>query len=126
MVEGDQKQNHSETVPGKEEWSNIITVVGSPLKLFSLIILVCSTVFCIFAGISDDKENFKYTIHMFLGIVAGFLLLALWCPKLLYHPKELQGLGEDTADSLESKPIVPTVLITLGAVGYIFYQKYNC
>ncbi len=125
MVKGDEKENHSKTVAGKESWPNIISVVGSPLKLFSLIILVCSTVFCIFAGVSDDKENFKYTIHMFLGIVAGFLLLALWCPKLLYHPKELQGLGGDIVGSLESKPIIPTVLITFGAIGYMIYQKYH-
>ncbi len=125
MVEED--NNQSETLPVKDKWSNIISVIGSPLKMFGLIILVCSTVFSISAGISDNENNFKYTIHMFLGIVGGFLLLALWCPKLLYHPNELCELkkqDKEFAKDMVDRPGIPTVLIIFGAIGYICYQKF--
>ena len=113
------KTVQSKTFPSKDKWANIITVIGSPLKMFSLIILVCSTVFSISAAISGVENNFKYTIHMFLGVVGAFILIALWCPKLLYHPNELD---EETVESMVHKPLIPTILIAIGTFIYFCYQ----
>ena len=75
-------------------WSRVLAATGSPLKLFALIVLVCNTVFGVAAAWTGKLEAFTYSIHMFLAIVASFVLIALWSPRSLYHPKELLELRE--------------------------------
>jgi hypothetical protein len=102
---------------------------GSPLKLFALMVLVCNAVFAIAASAMKNLDAFIYTIHMFLGIVAAFVAIALWSPRSLYHPRELSEIrdmerNEDGAPRLlpPERPGVATgVLLCIGIL-YAIYQ----
>jgi hypothetical protein len=71
----------------KAGWPTILAATGSPLKVFALTVLVCNSFFGVAAAWMDDLEAFTSSIHMFLAIVAAFVLTALWSPRSLYHPQ---------------------------------------
>ncbi len=113
----------------KKGWPRILAATGSPLKLFALTVLVCNSVFGVAAAWMENLEAFKYSIHMFLGIVAAFVLTALWSPRSLYHPKELLEISNLQREGKEDKklfpvdrPWVPTILIVGGVIFYAAYQ----
>jgi hypothetical protein len=110
-------------------WSRVLAATGSPLKLFALIVLVCNTVFGVAAAWTGKLEAFTYSIHMFLAIVASFVLIALWSPRSLYHPKELlelreleKGCEDDEKLMPPDRPWVATVVLVAGVIFYAFYQ----
>jgi hypothetical protein len=121
-----------EEPPEKAEtagWSRVLAATGSPLKLFALIVLVCNTVFGVAASWSGELEAFTYSIHMFLAIVASFVLIALWSPRSLYHPKELlelreleNGFDEDEKLMPPDRPWVATAVLVAGVIFYGLYQ----
>ncbi len=99
------------------------------MKLFALTVLVCNSVFGVAAAWMESLEAFKYSIHMFLGVVAAFVLTALWSPRSLYHPKELleirnlQREGEEDTNLFPvERPWIPTILIVAGVIFYAVYQ----
>ena len=94
--------------------------MGSPLRFFALAVLVCNTVFGYVAAKLDDPEAFKFSIHMFLGIVGAFILIALWAPRALYHPQELEGV-EDLLPKTEN-PLLVTLVLGVALVSYVAYQ----
>jgi hypothetical protein len=108
----------------ESDYPSIISAIRSPLSLFGLIMLVCNGVFAISAAWMKDIEAFKYAIHMFLAIVGAFFLLALWTPRSLYHPRELQGLGDDISGPRLPKIIVTLVLL-LAMFSYGGYQVWK-
>ena len=114
---------------GTKGWPKILAATGSPLKLFALTVLVCNSVFGLAAAWMGDLDAFKYSIHMFLGIVVAFVLTALWSPRSLYHPKELleiRNLQQENEEDKElfpvDRPWVPTILIFVGLALYAAYQ----
>ena len=114
---------------GTGGWSRIMAATGSPLKLFALIVLVCNAVFGVAAASMGDLEAFTYTIHMFLAVVASFVLIALWSPRSLYHPKELlelkaleKGSKDDDKILPRERPWVATAVLIAGVVLYGLYQ----
>ena len=102
----------------------IISAIRSPLSMFALIMLVYNGVFAYSAAQMNDIEAFKYTIHMFLGIVGSFVMIAMWCPRSLYHPKELKGLSGNISDARFPKFVVTAVLMVL-IFSYGGYQYYK-
>lgn len=109
---------------GQAHWSRIVAAIGSPLKLFALIVLGCNTVFGVAAATMSDAEAFMYTIHMFLAIVASFVLIALWSPRSLYHPKELAEI-EQTAGMRALPPERPAVATAVLCAGVLLYGMYQ-
>jgi len=106
----------------EEKWSSILRAIGSPLKFFGLVTLVTSSVFAIAAGIGNNADAFIYSIHMFMGIFGFFVAIALWSPKSLYHPKELDDLTEKSRDELESRPEAVTAI---GVSVLLLYMAYR-
>ena len=115
----------------QRHWSDIPSATGSPLKLFALIVLICNAVFAVAAALSSNEDAFIYTIHMFLAIVASFVLIALWSPKSFYGPKELLELKKLEAELgdervfPQSQPLVPTLVLIAGVAGYAAYHIYE-
>ena len=105
----------------ESDYSSIISAIRSPLSLFGLIVLVCNAVFAISAAAMNNLEAFKYAIHMFLAIVAAFVMIALWHPRSLYHPRELEGLRGDITGVRLPKIIITAVLL-LALFVYMGYQ----
>ena len=105
----------------ESDYPSIISAIRSPLSLFGLIMLVCNGVFAISAASMNDIEAFKYAIHMFLAIVGAFIMIALWAPRSLYHPRELQGLGDDITGARLPKLVVTVVLLFV-MFAYMGYQ----
>ena len=112
------EQSPKNEIKGRE-YSSIISVIGSPLRFFGLIALVCNAIFSIGAGLLKDSDSFAYCIHMFLGIIALFAAIAVWCPRALYHPREL---SEIQIEDLPYKPLVVTIIGFLSLVIYIVYR----
>jgi hypothetical protein len=113
----------------KAGWPTILAATGSPLKVFALTVLVCNSFFGVAAAWMDDLEAFTYSIHMFLAIVAAFVLTALWSPRSLYHPKELLELrhsyrddGDEQEIFPQERPWVPTLVIAGFVLVYAGYQ----
>jgi hypothetical protein len=110
-------------------WSRIMAATGSPLKLFALIVLVCNAVFGVAAASMGDLKAFTYSIHMFLAVVASFVLIALWSPRSLYHPKEIlelkaleKGSKDDETMLPPDRPWVATGILVAGVIFYALYQ----
>lgn len=98
----------------------IISVIGSPLRFFSLTALICTSVFSLSAGIIGTIEAFIYSMHMFLAIVGLFVLVAIWCPLALYHPQELENIPQGKLPL--HRPWPATVAGLVGLLLYIAYQ----
>lgn len=129
--ETDEQAHDPRVVAGGDQrgWSRILAATGSPLKLFALTVLVCNSVFALAAAWMRSLEAFTYSLHLFLAVVACFVLTALWSPRSLYHPRELvelERLRREAPDLMgpvpADRPWVPTVVIGLGVVGYTIYQ----
>ncbi|MGF1640808.1 MAG: hypothetical protein ACFCUO_07655 [Rhodospirillales bacterium] len=110
-------------------WSRIMAATGSPLKLFALIVLVCNAVFAVAAASMGDLLAFTYALHMFLAVVASFVLIALWSPRSLYHPKELLEIralerSSEEGDRIlpQERPGVATAVLLAGVFLYGLYQ----
>lgn len=115
--------------PPSGAWPRILAATGSPLKLFALTVLVCNAFFGVAAATMEHLDAFIYSIHMFLAIVAAFVLTALWSPRSLYHPRELLEIRHAARDDREERelfpaerPWVPTLVIAGGVLLYGAYQ----
>ncbi len=98
---------------------NMISVVSSPLTLFALVVLVCNAVIAVCATKFKNEEIFKYTIHMFLGIIFFIGSIVLWSPGYLYNPVEIKDLD------LPRNPWVPTIATFLGVLIYMAYHGWK-
>lgn len=98
------------------------------MKLFALVVLVCNSVFGVAAAMMKDLDAFTYSLHLFLGVIAAFVLTALWSPRSLYHPKELLEIRHMQRDDDDrqifpvARPWVPTLVISVGVLFYGAYQ----
>jgi len=104
----------------EHHWTRVIGATASPLKLFALAVLICTTVFACAAAVLGDPTTFMYCIHMFLGIVGTFSIIALWCPASLYHPRELKDVP--TALLPKGNRVGPTVFMLAAIMLYAVYQ----
>ncbi len=105
----------------ESDFSSVISAIRSPLSLFGLIVLVCNGVFAIAAASMNNIEAFKYAIHMFLAVVGVFVMIALWHPRSLYHPRELEGLRDDITGVRLPKTIITSVMVFVLLL-YVGYQ----
>ena len=104
-------------------WPEIIKFVRSPLRFFVLAALIADTTFVwVASSRCADGELLKFSIHMFLAIVAALVLVAVWCPKALYHPSELED--EKRKDIFKDRPAGPWVVTTALLIGVVIYAYY--
>lgn len=108
-----------------EDIPKILAAIGSPLKLFALVVIVSNTAFGVAAAGMDDPTSFKYSIHMFLAIVGAIVLIALWSPKSLYHPVELKGIPDSKMPS-ENPKVATGILLGALAAYMIYYFNTSC
>ena len=99
--------------------TNVLSCATSPLVLFAMAILVCNAVFAVCAAKLKDPESFKYSIHMFLGLIFFFGSIVLWSPGYLYHPAEVKGLD------LPQNPWIPTCTTFVGILIYMAYHGWK-
>jgi len=111
--------NETPGAQAPKEPSTLIKLIESPIKFFGLIALTCDSVFGICATVLKDTKQFTYCIHMFIAIVSLLALIAIWCPGVLYHPREIE---DRFRDKIPYKPWVPTVFCFAGLVLYMAYQ----
>lgn len=104
-----------------EQYPAIIQSLKSPMSVFGLAMLLCNAVFAISAAFMEDINAFTYAIHTFLAIVFAFVGIAVWSPRSLYHPAELQGIEKDLNEPKHSKYIL-TFVILIAGFGYAGYQ----
>jgi hypothetical protein len=100
-------------------YARLIVLIGSPLKFFGLVALICASVFGICAVWLQDRELFIFCMHMFMAIVFAIAVIAVWCPASLYHPVELK---EVPPERLLHKPWPPTIVGLVGLVLYMIFQ----
>jgi hypothetical protein len=110
-------------------WPSVILATNSPLKLFSLVVMVCNASFGLAATFSGNPENFIYALHAFLAVVGAFSMIALWSPRSFYSPSELlvlrelaSQMPEDQSILPRSNPYVPTASALVVIVIYAFYE----
>jgi len=105
----------------KSTWVRIINAVDSPVTLFALAVLVSDAVFAIIGTYYHNEEIMIFSMHMFLAILAAFVLVSVWKPMVLYHPrywhqsKELQN-----TDKMGSWVI--TVVLIISMLVYMSYR----
>lgn len=104
----------------------IISSLRSPLSMFGLAMLICNAVFSLSAGLIGELDAFIYSIHTFLSIVFAFIMIAIWSPRSLYHPSELEGLSNEIPEIKNSRIIITTVflVVILSYGGYQMFKLY--
>jgi len=109
---------------GLRAFPAIISALRSPLSMFGLAMLICNAIFSLSAALLGELQAFIYAIHTFLAIVFAFIIIAIWCPRSLYHPSELKEFGDALPEVKNARLIVTTVLL-LGLFSYAGYQIYK-
>jgi hypothetical protein len=99
----------------------VISSLRSPLSMFGLAMLICNAIFSLSAALLGEMEAFIYAIHTFLGIVFAFVMIAIWCPKSLYHPSELKDIENELPEIKNSRLII-TIVLLVGLFSYAGYQ----
>ncbi|MFT5721139.1 MAG: hypothetical protein ACI9W6_001452 [Motiliproteus sp.] len=102
----------------------IISSLRSPLSMFGLAMLICNAVFSLSAGLIGSLDAFVYAIHTFLAIVFSFIMIALWSPRSLYHPSDLEGISSDLPEIKHSRMIITGVLLAV-IFSYAGYQIHK-
>lgn len=102
-------------------WSNVIDSVRSPIKFFTLVMLVCHAIFAICATILEAPMLVVYCMHMFVAMVSFMFIATLWCPSALYHPSELSS---EQNNNVKNSPMIPTIFGMVGLVLYLIYQSF--
>lgn len=102
--------------------SRLVPKINSPLRFFGLISLICDSIFAICASYLKEPQLFIYCIHMFIAIISMLTITALWCPRSLYHPSDLNDVGNDALP--KSKPWIPTLFAMVCLIIYLVYQLY--
>lgn len=111
-------------------WAAIISSIRSPLSMFALVVLITNTGFAAAAASFRSLEAFVYSMHLFLGIVGTFTIIALWDPHTLYHPKDILGIGDKFSRvqigiKLLITALILSLLIVYGVREYYKYQQKN-
>jgi hypothetical protein len=119
----DDMNGDNEQIKKDEGVPKILSAIGSPLKLFGLVIIFSNTVFGVAAAKMNDGANFKYSIHMFLAIVGAIVLIALWSPRSLYHPAELKNVPDNKMP--KENPKVASLILCGALAAYMIYYTIN-
>ena len=118
MSDSPEKDTSSEA--SAANWQRLMRTASSPLKVFALVLLSCTTIFASAAAVLGDPISFMYCIHMFLGLVGMFSAIAVWCPASLYHPKELKNIPAALLPA--NNRIGPTIAVVIIVLIYAGYQ----
>ena len=117
---------------GLSAWGGIISATSSPLRLFTLVVLICNSLFGVVAALLFGEKVFIYTLHTFLAVVGAFSMIALWSPHSFYGPAELAQIIALEKQNDDGRPLfsligrlVPTVVGLLGLLIYTFYQGFK-
>jgi hypothetical protein len=89
--------------------------------MFGLAMLICNAVFSLSAALLGDPQAFIYAIHTFLAIIFAFIMIAIWCPRALYHPSDLKEFKNELPEIKHSRLIV-TIVLLIGLFSYAGYQ----
>jgi|GEM_PF-2303653 len=101
--------------------TRILSAIKSPLGFLTFSAIVCEMVFGAVGAWQDKPHIIIFAMHMFLAIVGALILVAVWCPGSLYHPKDIEGLNIESTNDNTGKWVVT---ISLGAA-LIFYMVYR-
>lgn len=102
----------------------VLQALGTPLKFFGLVAMLCLPVFSLAAANVRDKlsyDAFIYTLHTYLAVVGMFALISLFSPRSLYHPKEIQDLHNQGLLP-KHHPIIPCIIALASLAMYLLYQ----
>ncbi|SIS60218.1 hypothetical protein [Neptunomonas antarctica] len=120
----DEVVNKENNTSDLKAYPAIISSLRSPLSMFGLAMLICNAVFSLSAGLMGELDAFIYAIHTFLSIVFAFIMIAIWSPRSLYHPSELEGLSDEVPEVENSRIIITTVFLVV-IFSYGAYQMYK-
>ena len=104
----------------------MLKAVGTPLKFFGLVAILCLPVFSIAAANVRDKLSFYafiYTLHTYLAVVGVFALICLFSPRSLYHPKELLEI-HDPKLLPKQHPVAACVIALVALAFYMLFQAF--
>jgi formate hydrogenlyase subunit 4 len=99
----------------------ILRAVKSPLSFLTFSAIICETVFGIVGAFTDNPEIIIFSMHMFLAIVGALILIAVWCPKSLYHPNDIKDIDIDHEDDNTGKWVV-TISLAFALIAYMIYM----
>jgi hypothetical protein len=101
----------------------ILRAVKSPLSFLTFSAIICETVFGIVGAFTDNPEIIIFSMHMFLAIVGALILIAVWCPKSLYHPNDIKDIDIDIdhEDDNTGKWVV-TISLAFALIAYMIYM----
>ena len=98
----------------------ILGAVKSPLGFLTFSAIICEMVFGIVGALKGNDEIIVFSMHMFLAIVGALILVAIWCPRSLYHPNEIKDIDIDRGDDNTGKWVV-TISLGLAAIAYMVF-----
>jgi hypothetical protein len=99
----------------------ILRAVKSPLGFLTFSAIVCEMVFGIVGALNDNPEIIIFSMHMFLAIVGALILIAVWCPRSLYHPNDIRDIDIDHGDDNTGKWVV-TISLGFALIAYMVYM----
>lgn len=108
------QQNNSTDVP------KLLGAVKSPLSFLTFAAIICEMVFGIVGAFKNDTEIIMYAMHMFLAIVGALILIAIWCPKSLYHPNDIKDIDFNHPEDKTGKWVV-TISLGIAMFGYMVF-----
>lgn len=101
----------------------ILRAVKSPLSFLTFSAIICEMVFGIVGAFTDHPEIIIFSMHMFLAIVGALILIAVWCPKSLYHPNDIKDIDIDHGDDKTGKWVV-TISLAFALIAYMVYMAF--
>ena len=105
----------------KSSWAKIIHAVDSPVTLFALAVLVSDAVFALAGAWCQNEKIMIFSMHMFLAILAAFVLVSVWQPVVLYHPRYWHMCKKkEKSDWIGS--CVITIVLASSLVAYMSYR----
>tara|TARA_B110000971_G_scaffold216230_2_gene250923 strand:- start:75 stop:449 length:375 start_codon:yes stop_codon:yes gene_type:complete len=113
---GDKEENTDSTDVPK-----ILRAVKSPLGFLTFAAIICEMVFGIVGAVTSKPDIIIFSMHMFLAIVGALILIAVWCPRSLYHPNDIRDIDIDHGDDNTGKWVV-TISLGLALIAYMAYM----
>jgi len=78
-------------------------------------------VFGIVGAFTGDTKIIMYAMHMFLAIVGALVLIAIWCPKFLYHPNDIKNVDFNHPEDKTGKWVV-TISLGIAMFAYMAFM----
>jgi len=104
-------------------WATILNAVDSPVTRFALAVLVSDAVFASIGAFQHSEKLMIFSMHMFLAILAAFVLVSIWKPMVLYHPRYWH-ISKELHNSDKIGSWVITVVLALSMLVYMSYRYF--